>query len=57
MKKKPHQRQSVIKMVFSDFRKRVHNYEKGPNNMAYEIQKTKDGYTVVVHREKGEDET
>ncbi|MEL7530679.1 MAG: hypothetical protein AAFN10_05195 [Bacteroidota bacterium] len=56
MKKKPHQNQSVIKKVFSDFRARLHEPAKQLNGEQYEVQKTKRGYTVIIHRERGADQ-
>lgn len=56
MKKKPHQRPSAIKQVFADFRNRLHEPEKQVNGVQYEVQKHKNGYTVVVHRERGADQ-
>ncbi len=53
MKKKPHQKQSAIKKVFADFRARLHEPEKQTNGVQYEVQKDKEGYTVIVHRERG----
>lgn len=53
MKKKPHQKQSVIKQVFADFRSRLHEPEKQPNGVQYEVKKVKNGYAVIIHRERG----
>lgn len=55
MKKKPHQRQSEINKVFSDFRNRLHKPKRQENGVQYEVIKLKDGYTVKVHRERGAD--
>ena len=55
MKKKPHQKQSVLKKVFSDFRKRT--YTGNSNDRHYEVIEEGDGYTVRIHAERGADET
>ncbi|MCI4671883.1 MAG: hypothetical protein MRZ79_27320 [Bacteroidia bacterium] len=53
MKLKPHQKQSVIKKVFADFRKRLYQPDKQDNGVQYEVKKKQKGYEVVVHRERG----
>ena len=57
MKKKPHQRQSPIKKLFADFRSRLHEPDKQPAGIQYEVQEHKKGYTVVIHRERGVNQT
>ena len=53
MKKKPHQVESAIKKVFSDFRSRLHTSHNQGNDVHYEVKEEKNGYTVVIHRERG----
>lgn len=57
MKKKPHQKQSVIKKVFSDFRERLYTPKNQLYDVQYEIKKHKKGYTVIIHRERGANQT
>lgn len=57
MKKKPHQKQSVIQSEFSEFRKRLYNPKNPSNGIEYEVQKDKKGYRVIIHRERGANET
>ena len=57
MKKKPHQRQSTIKKLFSDFRGRLDTSGRQTNGVNYEVKKRKNGFTVVVHRERGANQT
>ncbi|MEL7338938.1 MAG: hypothetical protein AAGM67_00525 [Bacteroidota bacterium] len=56
MKKKPHKRPGVIKQHFADFRSRLHEPDKQVNGVQYEVQKHKNAYTVVIHRERGADQ-
>ena len=53
MKKKPHQRQSVINKLFSDFRKSLHKPGNPSDTNHYEVKKTKNGYSVTIHTERG----
>lgn len=53
MKKKPHQKQSVIKTVFSDFRSRLYKQDKHLSGHNYEIKPTATGFTLVIHKERG----
>ena len=57
MKKKPHQTQSAIDKVFSDFRSRLHKPTSQPSDVQYEVKKHKKGFTVVIHRERGANQT
>ena len=56
MKKKPHQQQSAIKKVFSDFRSRLHEPDKQANGIQYEIRKKKEGYQLIIHKERAADQ-
>lgn len=56
MKKKPHQRQSAINNVFSDFRARLYEPNQSSGDERYEVIKHKNGYTVRIHRERGANE-
>ena len=53
MRKKPHQKKSVIKKVFSDFRERLYTPNNPQNGIEYEIVKNKNGYSVIIHNERG----
>ncbi|MEO1437456.1 MAG: hypothetical protein AAFV80_18080 [Bacteroidota bacterium] len=57
MKKKPHQKESELNKVFSEFRERLHESTNPGDDRRYEVKKTKDGYTVIIHRERGANET
>ena len=56
MGKKPHQKQSVIKKVFADFRKRLHPTSNPSQDIQYEVKKNKKGFTVIIHKERGANE-
>lgn len=56
MKKKPHQKQSAIKSVFSEFRNRLYKQDKHLNGNNYEVKKNQNGYTLVIHKERGANE-
>ncbi|MEL6252260.1 MAG: hypothetical protein AAFR87_09650 [Bacteroidota bacterium] len=56
MGKKPHQKQSVIKKVFADFRKRLHPTRNPSPGIQYEVKKLKKGFRVIIHKERGADE-
>ena len=51
--KKPHERPSDMKKVFQAFRARV---EKRTASADYEVRPVKDGFDIIVHRERGLDE-
>ncbi|VXB05343.1 hypothetical protein FLAVO9AF_100100 [Flavobacterium sp. 9AF] len=52
MKKKPHQKQSVIQTIFSNFRKRL-ILPKNHNDFAhYEIKKQDKGYSIIIYNER-----
>ena len=53
MKRKPHQKRSVSKKVFEDFRKRLHPSSQSNNGIEYEVKEIKTGFKVVIHRERG----
>ncbi|MEM6806782.1 MAG: hypothetical protein AAF696_35600 [Bacteroidota bacterium] len=56
MGKKPHQKQSIIKKVFADFRKRLHPSSNPDPGIQYEVKQHKKGFTVIIHKERGMDE-
>ncbi len=57
MKKKPHQKKPVIQQVFSDFRENLHLPKSPVNGVHYEVKKNKNGYEVLIHKDRGANET
>lgn len=57
MKKKPHQKQSEIKSLFSEYRRNHVPLNKYSAFDDYEIKKVNNGYQLNIHREREADET
>ncbi len=57
MKQKPHHKKGAIQQHFSEFRDRLFTPKNQPGDVQYEVRRKKGSFSVVIHRERGANQT